>query len=61
MAQMDDYQLPKANSQQVFHAHEKPSHMVHLNHPQLRQDQPIYVVVLEMEKHAFYMFLKHNC
>lgn len=58
---MDDSQKPKASSRLVFHAHEKPSHMVHLNHPQLMQDLPICAVVPEMEKHAFSVSLKHNC
>lgn len=58
---MDGSQLPKANLQQVFHVHEKPSHMVHLNHLQLKQDQPIYDVVPEMEEHAFSVFLKRSC
>ena len=58
---MDDNQQPKANSQQASRGHEKPSHMVHLNHQQLRQDQPIYAVVPEMEEHVFFVFPKHNC
>ena len=58
---MDDNQLTKANSQLVFHGHEKPFHMVHSTHPQQKQDRPIYGVVLVMEEHAFSLFLKHNC
>ena len=58
---MNDNQQPKANSQWGSHVHDKPSHMVHLNHQQLRQDQPIYAVVPEMEQHAFFVFPKRNC